>query len=62
MQHSKYYIGGGGLGEEERQDRKSGKSRIEEKVAGFSSPSVFPTRKRETGTQDGTIYTGGETT
>ena len=32
-------------------DRKTSKSRSEEKVVGFSSASLFPTRKREGGTR-----------
>ena len=36
-------------------DRKTQKSRIEEKVDGFTSASLFPTRKQEAVTQGGTI-------
>ena len=48
-QHSKvlYHLGG----QEKRKDRK----RSEEKVFGFSSASLFPTRKQEAVTQGGTI-------
>ena len=42
-------------GQEKRKDSKLRKSRNEEKVVGFSSASVFPTRKREAVTQGGTI-------
>ena len=42
-------------GEEKRNDRKSRKSRSEEKAVGFSSASVFPARKWEAVTQGGTI-------
>ena len=38
-----------------RKDRKSQKSRSEEKVMGFSSVSLFPTRKREAVTQGRTM-------
>ena len=41
-------------GEEKKKDRKTWKSRSEEKVVGFSSASLFPARKREAVTQDGT--------
>ena len=37
-----------------RKDRKSQKSRSEMKVVGFSSASLFPARKQEAVTQDGT--------
>ena len=42
-------------GQEKRKDRKSRKSRGEEKIVSFSSPSLFPARKREAVTLDGTI-------
>ena len=42
----------GGL--EKRKDRKKLKSRSEEKVVGFSSASLFSTRKREVVTLGGT--------
>ena len=41
-------------GQEKRKDRKTHKSRGEEKGVGFSSTSLFPARKREAVTQDGT--------
>ena len=48
-----YYIAGGG--QEKRKDRKTRKSRSEEKMVGFISASLFPTRKWEAVTQGGTI-------
>ena len=52
-----YYIAlEAGSGEEE--DRKTWKSRREEKV-GFSSASLFPARKREAVTQGGTMKLEG---
>ena len=42
-------------GQEKREDRKTQKSSSEEKVVGFSSAFLFPTRKWEVVTQDGTI-------
>ena len=42
-------------GQKKRKDRKSQKSRSEEKVVGFSSASIFPARKWEAVTQGGTI-------
>ena len=36
-----------------RKDEKTRKSRSEKKVAGFSSPSIFPAREPETVTQGG---------
>ena len=42
--------------QEKRKDRKMWKIKSEEKVGGFSSASLFPTRKRESVTQGGTIY------
>ena len=41
--------------QKKRKDRETRKSRSEEKVVGFSSTSLFPTRKQETVTQGGTI-------
>ena len=41
-------------GGQKRKDRKTMKSRSEEKVVGFSSASLFPARKREAVTQAGT--------
>ena len=43
---------------EERKDRKTRKRRREEKLVGFSSASLFPTRKREAVTQGGTMEPG----
>ena len=40
-------------GQEKRKDRKTQKSRNEEKVEGFSSASLFPARKWEALTQGG---------
>ena len=40
-------------------DRKTRKSRSEEKVVGFSSVSLFPAKKREAVTQGGTMEPGG---
>ena len=45
--------------QEKRKDRKTQKSKSEEKVVGFSSASLFPARKREAVTQDGTMEPGG---
>ena len=42
-------------GQEKRNDKKTQKSRSEEKVVGFSSAPLFPARKREVVTQGGTI-------
>ena len=42
------------LGGGKRKDRKIQKSRSEEKVLGFISASIFPSRKRESVTQSGT--------
>ena len=42
-------------GQEKRKDRKTRKSRSEEKVVGFSSASLFPARKHEAVTLGGTI-------
>ena len=47
----------GGL--ERREDRKTRKSRSEEKGMGFISASLFPGRKREAVTQGGTVEPGG---
>ena len=41
-------------GQEKRKDRKTQKSRNEEKVVGFSSSSLLPARKPEAVTQGGT--------
>ena len=41
--------------QEKRKERKTQKSRSEEKVVGFSSASLFPTRKWKPVTQGGTI-------
>ena len=49
--HSRHNIAGG---YEKRKDIKTRRSRSEEKVVGFSSTSLFPTRKREAVTQNGT--------
>ena len=40
--------------QEKRKDRKTRKYRSAEKVVGFSSVSLFPAKKREEVTQDGT--------
>ena len=40
--------------QERRKDRKTRKSKSEEKVMGFSSASLFPVRKRDAVTQDET--------
>ena len=48
----RYYISLGG--QEKKKDRKTRKGRSEEKVVGFSSASLFPTRKWESVTQGGT--------
>ena len=40
--------------QERRKDRKTRKSRREEKVMGFTSASLFPVRKRDEVTQDET--------
>ena len=42
-------------GQEKRKERKIWKSRSEEKVVGFSSPSLFSARKEEAVTQGKTI-------
>ena len=44
--------------QEKRKDRKTRKSRSEEKVLGFSSASVFPARKRDAVTEGGTLKPG----
>ena len=41
--------------QEKRKDRKTQKSRSEEKVVGFSSASLFPARKREAVAQGGSM-------
>ena len=41
-------------GQEKRKDKKTWKSRNEEKVVGFSLVSLFPAKKREVVTQGGT--------
>ena len=41
--------------QEKRKEKKSQKSRSEEKVVGLSSASLFPARKLEVVTQGGTI-------
>ena len=41
--------------QEKSKDRKTQKSMSEEKVVGFSSASLFPTRKWEAVTQGGTM-------
>ena len=41
--------------QEKNKDKKSRKSRSEEKVVGLSSAFLFPARKREAVTQGGTI-------
>ena len=51
-QHSKVLYRWGG-GQEKRTDKKTLKSRSEEKVASFSSASLFPATKWEAVTQDG---------
>ena len=40
-------------GQKKRKDKKTWKSRSKEKLVGFSSTSLFPTRKQETVTQGG---------
>ena len=42
-------------GPEKRKDMKIRKSRSGEKIKGFSSASLFPTRKQQAVTQGGTI-------
>ena len=42
-------------GQEKRKDKKTRKSRNEEKVLSFGSASIFPERKREAVTQGGPI-------
>ena len=42
------------MGAQKRKDRKTKKSRSEEKVVGFSSAFLFPARKWEAVTQSGT--------
>ena len=52
----KLFLGAISLGvQEKRKDRKTRRSRSEEKVVGFSSASLFPARKLEPVTQGGTI-------
>ena len=46
------------LGGQEKRKDKTQKSRSEEKVVGFSSASLFPTRKWEAVTQGGTMELG----
>ena len=41
-------------GQKKRKDKKTRKSRSEEKMVGFISTSLFLTRKREAVTKDGT--------
>ena len=45
--------------QEKRKERKNQKSRSEEKVEGFSSGFLFPSRKQEAVTKGGTIEPGG---
>ena len=49
-----YHLGG----KEKRKDRKTQKTRIEEKVVGFSSASLFLARKWEAVMQGGDIKPG----
>ena len=42
-------------GQKQRKDRKTWKSRSEEKVVGFSSASLFPARKQEAVIRGGTM-------
>ena len=46
-------------GQEKRKNKKTRKSRSEEKVEGFGSASLFLVRKREVVTQGGTMELGG---
>ena len=46
-------------GQEKRKDRKTWKSRSEEKVMGFTSASLFPARKWEGVTKGVTTEPGG---
>ena len=46
-------------GQEKWKDKKTQKSRSEEKVVGFRLASLFPVRKWEAVTQGGTMEPGG---